>query len=71
VLFLRAGHKLEKLVSILSVAGHSGYMLIYSQHFDKNKNKTKNCQQAKFPFTRVPKFKLHVINMYDANMVKQ
>ena len=59
-LFLRAHHNLEKFVSILTVAGPSGYMLICSQHFDKNKNKTKNCQQAEFSVTCVPKFKLHV-----------
>ena len=71
--FLRAGHKLEKLVSILSVARPSGHMLIYSQHFDKNKDKPKNCQQAQFSLTCVRKFKLHVqvITMYDASMVKQ
>jgi len=58
--FLRAGRKLEKLVSILMVTGTSGCVLIYSHHFDKNKNNLKNCQQAKLSVTRVPKFKLHI-----------
>jgi hypothetical protein len=61
--FIRAGLKLEKIVSILLAAGPSGNMLIYSQYFDKNKNKTKNYQEAKFSVARVLKFKLHVVTM--------